>query len=56
MVNGRYLLRACLVNFRTKEADLDILLDLIVAFGATIEREMASEPSINHAESLKTGK
>lgn len=40
MVNGRYLLRTCLVNFRTKEADLDILLDLIVAFGTAFEKEM----------------
>ena len=41
LVNDRYLLRACLVNFRTKEADLDLLLDLIVAFGASLEKEMA---------------
>jgi len=37
LVKGRYLLRTCLVNFRTKEADLDILLDLITKFGAEVE-------------------
>jgi len=36
MINGKYLLRACLVNFRTREEDLDILLDLVDKFGATV--------------------
>ena len=38
MINGKYLLRACLVNFRTREEDLDILLDLISKIGKTFER------------------
>lgn len=37
-VNGRYLLRACLVNFRTREKDLDILLELIAKIGAALEK------------------
>jgi len=35
MVNERYFLRACLVNFRTREKDLDILLDLVEKYGAS---------------------
>jgi glutamate/tyrosine decarboxylase-like PLP-dependent enzyme len=32
-LDGRFVLRACVVNFRTVEADLDRLLDAIVAAG-----------------------
>ncbi len=32
-LNGRYALRACIVNFRTTEADLDRLLDVIADAG-----------------------
>ena len=32
-VNQVYLLRACLVNFRTRERDLDTLLELVDSFG-----------------------
>jgi glutamate/tyrosine decarboxylase-like PLP-dependent enzyme len=39
MINGKYLLRACLVNFRTREEDLDILLDLTSKIGKTFEGE-----------------
>jgi glutamate/tyrosine decarboxylase-like PLP-dependent enzyme len=42
LVNGRYLLRACLVNFRTREKDLDILLDLVNKFGAVLEGQQVS--------------
>jgi hypothetical protein len=38
MVHYRYLPRACLVNFRTREQDLDILLDLFEASGKTGKR------------------
>ena len=39
MINGKYLLRACLVNFRTREEDLDILLDLVEKLGASHDNE-----------------
>lgn len=32
-LNGQFVLRACIVNFRTKEADLDVLLDVIAEAG-----------------------
>ncbi|MEP7291521.1 MAG: pyridoxal-dependent decarboxylase [Chloroflexota bacterium] len=32
-LNGRYALRACIVNFRTTKADLDVLLDAIADAG-----------------------
>ena len=33
VVGGRYLLRACIVNFNTTEADIDALPDLVVRLG-----------------------
>ncbi len=35
-LNGQLVLRACIVNFRTTEADLDILLDAIAEVGARV--------------------
>lgn len=32
-LNGRFALRACIVNFRTEEADLDVLVDTIRSAG-----------------------
>jgi glutamate/tyrosine decarboxylase-like PLP-dependent enzyme len=32
-LNGRFALRACIINFRTTEADLDLLLDVIAGAG-----------------------
>jgi glutamate/tyrosine decarboxylase-like PLP-dependent enzyme len=42
LVGGRYLLRACLVNFRTREKDLDILLELVSEYGAAMEENLQS--------------
>ena len=56
VVKNRYLLRACLVNFRTREQDLDVLLDLVRTLGEKLEREMPCEPFINPAESQRTEK
>lgn len=36
MVGEIYLLRACLVNFRTQEKDLDLLLEMVDEFGEDI--------------------
>jgi len=33
MVNGRFALRACIVNFRTSQADIDALLPLLSRIG-----------------------
>lgn len=40
-LNGRFVLRACIVNFRTNEADLDLLLATLADAG----RRVFSEPS-----------
>lgn len=36
VVGEIYLLRACLVNFRTREKDLDLVLDMVNEFGSSI--------------------
>lgn len=36
-LNGRPVLRACIINFRTEETDLDTLLNVIAQTGQTIQ-------------------
>jgi aromatic-L-amino-acid/L-tryptophan decarboxylase len=43
VLNGRYLLRACVVNFNTRAADIDTLPDIIAALGHTIDAELRGE-------------
>lgn len=40
IVNGRFCLRTCIVNFRTEADDLDRLLDLSTELGAKLDREL----------------
>lgn len=40
VLNGRFVLRACIVNFRTEAADCDRLLDVAAEHGMLIDREM----------------
>jgi glutamate/tyrosine decarboxylase-like PLP-dependent enzyme len=40
MVNGRFALRACIVNFRTSEADVDALLPLLSRIGRETDRAL----------------
>jgi glutamate/tyrosine decarboxylase-like PLP-dependent enzyme len=40
VVNGRYLLRACIVNFRTTEADIDELPEAIAEIGRRVDRRL----------------
>jgi glutamate/tyrosine decarboxylase-like PLP-dependent enzyme len=42
IVDGRYLLRACVVNFRTTHADIAALVDLTVKLGREADRESRS--------------
>jgi aromatic-L-amino-acid decarboxylase len=42
VVNDRFVLRACIVNFRTEAADVDALLDVARELGARLHRELAS--------------
>jgi glutamate/tyrosine decarboxylase-like PLP-dependent enzyme len=39
VVGGRYVLRACIVNFHTAEADADALPEIVAEVGRTIDRE-----------------
>jgi glutamate/tyrosine decarboxylase-like PLP-dependent enzyme len=40
MVNGRFALRACIVNFRTSQADIDALLPLLSRLGSETDRAL----------------
>ena len=43
VVDGDYLLRACVVNFRTTESDIDFVLDLISRIGRSLDEQMRPE-------------
>jgi glutamate/tyrosine decarboxylase-like PLP-dependent enzyme len=40
VLNGRFVLRACIVNFRTEAAEMDLLLDVAADLGARLDAEM----------------
>ncbi|MGE5414381.1 MAG: pyridoxal phosphate-dependent decarboxylase family protein [Syntrophomonadaceae bacterium] len=40
VVHGRYLLRSCIVNFRTTEADADAVPEIVARAGREIDRRM----------------
>ena len=40
VLDGRFVLRACIVNFRTEAAEIDGLLDVAAELGARIDAEM----------------
>lgn len=46
VVGGRFLLRACIVNFRTTLADVRALPDLVVRAGREVHREMRGTPEV----------
>jgi aromatic-L-amino-acid/L-tryptophan decarboxylase len=39
VISGRYVLRACIVNFNTQEADVDALPDIVARVGLAIDGE-----------------
>jgi aromatic-L-amino-acid decarboxylase len=43
IVAGRYLLRACIVNFRTSRQDIDELPEAIAAVGRRLDRQLRGE-------------
>ena len=45
VVHGRYLLRACIVNFHTSEADVDGLPDLVARLGRDVHAELRPKAS-----------
>ena len=40
VVNGRYLLRSCIVNFRTLQQDIDALPEQIAVLGRRIDARL----------------
>ena len=39
VVHGRYVLRACIVNFHTERQDVEALLEIVARFGRKLDRE-----------------
>jgi hypothetical protein len=44
MVNGRFALRACIVNFRTSLADVEALPDVLARHGREADRVLRGVP------------
>ena len=42
-LDGKWALRACIVNFRTEATDVDALLDVVVELGRALDRELRPE-------------
>jgi glutamate/tyrosine decarboxylase-like PLP-dependent enzyme len=40
VLDKRYLLRACVVNFRTSDADMDKLIEIVIRLGREVDAEM----------------
>ena len=40
VIDGRYVLRACIVNFRTTQADIDALPELVARLGCACDNEL----------------
>ena len=40
VIDGRYLLRACVVNFRTRQSDMDFVADLLVRTGNELDAQL----------------
>jgi aromatic-L-amino-acid/L-tryptophan decarboxylase len=46
VIRGRYVLRACIVNFRTGEQDVDAIPDIIARIGRTVDDELRAAISV----------
>jgi len=44
VLDGRFVLRACIVNFRTEAEDVDALLDVAAELGSKLDAELRPEP------------
>jgi glutamate/tyrosine decarboxylase-like PLP-dependent enzyme len=40
VVGGRYVLRACIVNFHTTQADVEAVPDIVARIGHTVDAEL----------------
>ena len=45
VLGGRFVLRACIVNFRTRAADVDSLPGIVVRIGRETDRELREKPA-----------
>jgi glutamate/tyrosine decarboxylase-like PLP-dependent enzyme len=45
VVHGRYVLRACVVNFNTQAADIDAIPAIVVRLGETLDADMRALPA-----------
>jgi hypothetical protein len=45
VVDGRFALRACIVNFRTSESDIDALVPLLARIGNDVHQTLALHPT-----------
>jgi aromatic-L-amino-acid decarboxylase len=45
VIDGRFALRACIVNFRTSRADVEALPRIVVALGRKLDAELRPRPS-----------
>jgi len=43
VVEGRFLLRACIVNFRTRESDIDALPEIVARLGRELDAELRDD-------------
>lgn len=50
-VGGRYVLRACIVNFHTAQADVEALPGIVAQVGRTVDAQL--RPAASSAPSLK---
>ena len=45
VIRGRYVLRACIVNFNTQDADVDALPGIVARLGETLDAELRALPA-----------
>jgi aromatic-L-amino-acid decarboxylase len=43
VLDGRFVLRACIVNFRTEAEDVDAVLDVAIELGGNLDRALRPE-------------
>jgi aromatic-L-amino-acid/L-tryptophan decarboxylase len=46
IVDGRYMLRACIVNFRTTDADVKTVLEIVVRAGRELDAQLRSKATL----------
>ncbi len=55
IVSGDYLLRACIVNFRTHEADVDAIPGIVVRFGRSVDQRLRKRLGLSPQQSAQAG-